>query len=259
MDNHRFAEMNLKDGLQLLDDLCHALEAVPHDLGALKELETCILLLKGHPESDLAKLGYLSDKISKGLRSSHIAYFAVPIRRLKARLAFGNLVTEGDLDRPKGVKIPLYFVLENIRSAHNVGAFFRIADCIGASEVILCGYTATPENNKIQKTSMGTESYVPWQSFHTTSEGLGYLRTKGAWITGIETARDSIAIEDVLVRSAHGLVFGNENYGLDFDTLVACDELAHLPTFGNKNSLNVSVSAGIAGYHISQKWRIQHT
>ena len=96
----------------------------------------------------------------------------------------------------KAEKMPVAIVLDNVRSANNVGSVFRTADCLGAEKICLCGITATPPNKDINKTALGATESVDWKHFATTLDAVAELRAEGYTILSIEQAEGSIALQD---------------------------------------------------------------
>lgn len=146
------------------------------------------------------------------------------------------------------VKNPLYIILDNLRSAFNVGAIFRLCDAMRVSGLYLCGYTASPPHIKLQKTSLGTIDYVPWKKFETTLEAVDYLQKRGIPVWGAETASISSPYDKIDYPDALGIVFGNEALGVSEDVLLKCDKLVEIPLMGFKNSLNVATSCAVLGF-----------
>jgi 23S rRNA (guanosine2251-2'-O)-methyltransferase len=155
---------------------------------------------------------------------------------------------------------PLYLVLPNIRSCHNVGAMFRCADAFGFLKLYLVGYTAHPPKVQIDKVSLGAEKWVAWEKRDDLIELIDTLRSDNVCIVGLEMNEESTAIEDRLSQIAHdaqagagvALIVGNEVDGLSEEVLSHCDYTVHIPMKGQKESLNVSIAAGIAMYTMSQ-------
>jgi tRNA G18 (ribose-2'-O)-methylase SpoU len=145
-------------------------------------------------------------------------------------------------------KYPLYIILDNLRSAFNVGAIFRTADALAASGLFLCGYTACPPHVKLAKTSLRTIDYVPWKKFGTALEAVHHLKGQGVTVWAAETTSASIPFHAAHYPQALGIVFGNEALGVSAEVLAACDALVEIPLHGFKNSLNVSVACGILGF-----------
>jgi 23S rRNA (guanosine2251-2'-O)-methyltransferase len=143
-------------------------------------------------------------------------------------------------------KMPVVAVLENVRSAYNVGSVFRTADAFLLEAVYLCGYTAFPPHKEIKKTALGAENTVQWKHFKNASEALEDLRTLGYKIYAIEQVADSIllnAFDHPTEKIA--VVFGNEVTGVEEATIKLCDGCIEIPQIGMKHSLNVSVAAGV--------------
>jgi 23S rRNA (guanosine2251-2'-O)-methyltransferase len=142
-------------------------------------------------------------------------------------------------------------LLDNLRSTFNVGSIFRTADGAGVSHIYCCGTTPTPEHPKIIKTGLGAEGFVPW-SYHRNALDVLALLEKEAQIYALEAAESSINLftEMGQIESAQPvlLILGNEISGIDPVLLQRSHLTLSLPMLGNKNSLNVSVAAGIAIY-----------
>jgi tRNA G18 (ribose-2'-O)-methylase SpoU len=144
-------------------------------------------------------------------------------------------------------KLPVTVVLDNVRSAQNVGSFFRTADAFGIEQVALCGISSTPPNREIHKTALGAEQSVAWTYYPTTLECVEELRAKGYKIIAIEQIEGSTMLNDFRAEEGtkYALVFGNEVEGVDQAIADVVDGAIEIPQIGIKHSLNVSVSAGI--------------
>ncbi|MFH1947204.1 MAG: TrmH family RNA methyltransferase [Candidatus Magasanikbacteria bacterium] len=150
-------------------------------------------------------------------------------------------------------KRKFYLILPDIRSCHNVGAMFRTADAFGISKIYLVGYTATPPKIQIDKVSLGAEKWVPWEKRASLKRLINVLKKKGVWVVGLEKTIDSFqlsAISYQVINRDVALIVGNEVEGITEDILEMCDEVVHIQMYGKKESLNVSVAAGIAMYQI---------
>lgn len=145
-------------------------------------------------------------------------------------------------------------VLHNVRSTHNVGSMFRTADAMGVSKIYLCGYTPDPidrferPQKDIAKTALGAEQTVVWEHSSETLLTIRSLKEEGYSVCALEQAPQSISIEEYATQGDVALVVGSEVEGLSSDVLGVCDTVLEIPMFGSKESLNVSVSAGIALY-----------
>jgi tRNA G18 (ribose-2'-O)-methylase SpoU len=150
---------------------------------------------------------------------------------------------------------PLTLVLDRLRSAHNVGNIFRLAEAVRAERIVTCGYTATPPHPKLAKTARGCELLVPCEHRPSAAAAVLALRGAGYWVCALETAVGAAAVWDVAFRFPAALVLGNEALGVDADALAQCDAVACLPALGVKNSINVGNSAAVALYEAWRQWR----
>lgn len=158
----------------------------------------------------------------------------------------------------KSEKLPLVVVLDNIRSCNNIGSFFRTSDALLVQKICLCGITATPPNAEIHKTALDAEKTVEWQYFTETEEAVRNLQAEGFKVFAIEQVENSIKLPDFKPFSNEKLavVFGNEVKGVQQKVVNICNGSIEIPQFGTKHSFNVSVSAGIVLWDISQKMRM---
>jgi len=146
-----------------------------------------------------------------------------------------------------------YVVCDNIRSLENIGSIFRTADAIGVTKIFLCGISGRPPHQKISKTALGAEKTVPWEYHKQTWRLVGKLQREGRWIIALEQHSNSIDIKKFKPKFPMALVIGNEVKGVSKKALAESDTIIHLPMKGKKESLNVSVAFGVAGYYIMEK------
>jgi 23S rRNA (guanosine2251-2'-O)-methyltransferase len=156
------------------------------------------------------------------------------------------------------MKKEFYLILPNIRSCHNVGAMFRNADAFGVSKLFLVGWTATPPKPQIDKVSLGAETWMPWEKREDLEELLKELKKKGIVLVGLEQTEKSIDMADwqfdnISENTGIALVVGNEVYGVAPEIIDLCDVVVHIPMCGKKESLNVSVAAGVAMWEVSKR------
>ena len=144
-------------------------------------------------------------------------------------------------------KIPVIVILENVRSAYNVGSVFRTADAFLIEAVYICGYTAKPPHKEISKTALGAQDSVDWKYFENTKAAAEYLGENQYKIFAVEQVAESISLEKFseLAIDKVAFVFGNEVSGVEQETISFCDGCIEIPQFGMKHSLNISVAAGI--------------
>lgn len=144
-------------------------------------------------------------------------------------------------------KLPIVVVLDNVRSAQNVGAFFRTGDAFAVEKIALCGITATPPSREIHKSSLGAEFTVAWEYFKTTVEAVEMLKSQGYTVLAIEQVEGAVMLDSLTVDRSkrYALVFGNEVSGVDQAVVDMCDGAIEIPQVGTKHSINVSVCGGV--------------
>ena len=142
-------------------------------------------------------------------------------------------------------------VLDNIRSAHNVGSVFRTADSFKIDKVWLCGICAVPPSAEIHKSALGAEDSVEWEHVDDTMEAITRLKNEGYTIVSAEQTVGSVMLDGFAPEKGrrYAVVFGNEVEGVRQDVVNASDIALEIPQFGTKHSLNVSVSAGVILWH----------
>jgi len=176
----------------------------------------------------------------------------------------------------KAEKMPLVFVLDDVRSLYNVGSVFRTADAFRVKAIYLCGITATPEQVKagdgvtiikdctlkaaqeIHKTALGAEESVEWRYFKTAEEAVKSLKNDGFTVLAVEQAHGSTMLgdfkpewEDDTQGRQYAVVLGNEVKGVHQEVIDLCHGCLEIPQYGTKHSLNVSVTGGIIIWHFA--------
>ena len=167
-------------------------------------------------------------------------------------------------------KLPLVVVLDNVRSQHNVGAVFRTADAMRIERVVLCGICCCPPNQEIHKTALGAEESVEWQYYKETLDAVQALKNEGYTVYAVEQAHDSKTLEeaagevqrdkrqgtrDNVQCTKVAVILGHEVFGVQQEVVDACDGCIEIPQYGTKHSMNVSVTAGIVMYRLSEALR----
>ncbi len=147
----------------------------------------------------------------------------------------------------------IHIVLDRLRSAHNVGNIFRLADAVGANEIVCCGYTAAPPHPKLVKTAMGADKTVPFRSFPTAADALRELKAEGCKAVAVETLETACDAWKFDYPDKIALLLGNEALGISPDALELCDAAVSLPMFGTKVSINVGNCAAVVLYMIVAK------
>lgn len=159
-------------------------------------------------------------------------------------------------------------VLDNVRSAYNVGSVFRSGDAFHADKILLCGICALPPSAEIHKTALGAEEVVPWEHFEDTLDAIHALRADGYTVVAVEQTEHSVKLAagkafrfgsdekgatSPAGQAKYAFVFGNEVEGVQQAVVDECDFALEIEQHGTKHSLNVAVTAGIVLFAASQR------
>jgi len=156
-----------------------------------------------------------------------------------------------DLSPPTSQRLPVVIILDRLRSAFNTGNIFRLADAVGAEEILACGYTPAPPHPKLAKTAMGADSLVLCRTFPTSLEAVRTKRAEGArMILAVEPSERGVCPWKMSYEFPLALVFGNEALGVLPETLAECDGVLSLPMLGAKTSINVGNCAAVVLYAV---------
>jgi 23S rRNA (guanosine2251-2'-O)-methyltransferase len=165
-----------------------------------------------------------------------------------------------ELDRPdveqfkKSDKNQIIVVLDNVRSALNVGSFFRTCDGFAVETLFLTGITACPPNREIQKTAIGATESVSWEYRENIVDAVTEIKAAGYKVWGVEQTNQSVMLDRIEMSDQKiALVFGNEVDGLSEEILPMLDGCIEIPQFGTKHSLNVAVCGGIVLWEMIRK------
>lgn len=152
-------------------------------------------------------------------------------------------------------KFPIIVVLENIRSAYNVGSVFRTCDAFIIEAIYIIGYSARPPHKEIKKTALGAEETVSWKYFKTSSEAIHSLKENRFKVLAVEQAEGSISLQNLQYkkREKTAVVFGNEVTGVEQSTLHLCDGCVEIPQLGMKHSLNIATAAGVVLWELVRR------
>ncbi len=159
----------------------------------------------------------------------------------------------------KVVAKEVYVILHNIRSIHNVGSIFRTSDAVGVSKIFLTGYTPTPHDRfgrvrgDVAKVALGAEKSVAWEYCKSPMALIKRLRAQGVQVVAIEQSSRAVSYRKVKIKLPSAFLYGNEVEGVLPAILRECDVVAEIPMSGRKESLNVSVSAGITLFAMLNK------
>ena len=144
-------------------------------------------------------------------------------------------------------KTPVVLVLDDVRSAMNVGSAFRTSDAFRIEKIFLCGITAQPPHREINKTALGAQDSVDWEHKETVEKCIDELKKEGYLIVAVEQADKSTSLLDFQIEAEakYAFVFGNEVFGVNDEVVETADVVLEIPQYGTKHSLNISVSIGV--------------
>jgi tRNA G18 (ribose-2'-O)-methylase SpoU len=148
------------------------------------------------------------------------------------------------------MKKDFYVICDNIRSLENIGSIFRTSDALGVAKIFLCGISGKPPHHKISKTALGAEQTIPFEYFKQTSRLINKLKRDKINIVSLEQDKKAISYKKFKPKFPLALILGNEVKGVSKKILEKSDKIIFLPMLGKKESLNVSVAFGVAGYEI---------
>jgi 23S rRNA (guanosine2251-2'-O)-methyltransferase len=181
----------------------------------------------------------------------HFVNFMIPFERLLEKGLRDDQFLVSSEDKSEIVqRRPLYFVLDNLRSAFNVGAIYRLADCVGATAIFHSGYTPAPG-----KTAMSTEHLIQQYQVSRLSEAINKLRAENIQTVALETGKNVPSLYQQPLHGPLAFVVGNERFGLGNEALSLVDEVRQIPMFGVKNSMNVAGALSVAAF----EWSRQNT
>jgi 23S rRNA (guanosine2251-2'-O)-methyltransferase len=149
-------------------------------------------------------------------------------------------------------KLPVIVVLENIRSAYNVGSVFRTADAFLLEAIYITGYTCVPPHKEIKKTALGAEDTVTWKHFANAALAIEALKQDGYTVYAVEQATGSMALNNIAYKPFEkiALVLGNEVTGVEQSTIEQCKGCIEIPQLGMKHSLNIATAAGVVLWEV---------
>ena len=154
-------------------------------------------------------------------------------------------------------RVPIYILVENVRSVHNVGSIFRSADGFGAEKIYLTGYTAHPPREDLHKTALGAEDAVTWEYYENPLDAAEVIKKQGIPLILIEQTKQSKSMYEIEWKFPLCFIVGNEVSGVSEELSNMANIHVELPMRGVKQSLNVSVAAGVVGYEFA-RYYIQH-
>jgi 23S rRNA (guanosine2251-2'-O)-methyltransferase len=150
--------------------------------------------------------------------------------------------------------LPLIGVLDNLRRAFNVGSIFRTSEAARIQELLLCGITPYPPNEKLDRTALGTVHRVAWRHCLSTREAVAGLQARGVPVWACEVARQAVSLRRLALPRPVALVFGHETSGVSPEVLQMVDGVLEVPLYGRKNSLNVATTFGVVVFETLRQW-----
>ncbi|HVZ11761.1 MAG TPA: TrmH family RNA methyltransferase [Patescibacteria group bacterium] len=161
----------------------------------------------------------------------------------------------GDLNNSMVEKNEIYVILDNVLDTYNVGAVFRLADATAVKKIFLCGYTETPPNSRIKKSSINTVDLTEWEHFDNTVDAIKELRSMNQELRVIAVELDERSVNYAKADYSYpvAIIIGNETHGVSEDVLKLCDQIVELPMLGVNVSINTMVSLAIILYKTLEK------
>jgi len=149
--------------------------------------------------------------------------------------------------RETRAKSGIVLVLDNIRSAHNVGSAFRTSDAFGVDKIYLGGICPVPPSPELRKVALGAEEVVPFEQVQDVVALVHRLQADGYTVIAVEQTVHSVKLDRFQPEPGrrYALIFGNEVDGVQQAVVDAADYALEIPQRGTKHSLNVSVSIGV--------------
>ncbi len=206
----------------------------------------------------LNRVSVFSESLNSEISLRTLLDLAVPFERFLDRSVKDPQMIQvrvGDQVSKPSDPLPLFFVLDHLRSSFNVGSLFRTAECMGVGHIYLVGYTPTPQDLGVQKTAMGTEKAVSWSTHHHLQEVIDQLSKKQVPLVALETAESAQSLLGWTAPSSVALLVGNERFGLSQKSLQMVDQIIEIPLMGQKNSLNVANALSVTTFEIVRQWK----
>jgi tRNA G18 (ribose-2'-O)-methylase SpoU len=163
-----------------------------------------------------------------------------------------------DLDKPREptARVPIRLVLDNLRSAFNVGSIFRTCEGAGVERLHLCGITPYPPHPRLDKTARGATTLVPWSHHIDTMEAIQIVKASGYALAALELTNRSVDYRSLPYPRPIALILGHEVAGVTRPVLELADWIVEIPLRGRKNSLNVATACGVVLFEILRQWEV---
>ncbi|MBW6516558.1 MAG: RNA methyltransferase [Candidatus Cloacimonetes bacterium] len=221
----------------------------------LVELENCLEYVVDSSNRDLSNVLTRAKRLQSKTHLEFMTTFTSLLTKYSKEPRDHDLMEPRQNESKKHLTVPLYAILENLRSAFNVGSIIRTSECFGVRKVYMCGYTPTPDNIKVKKTSMATDEWILWERRKDILELIDQLKEQESIrLVALETSPDAQPIQLSSISQPAVIIVGNEAHGLSKEVLEKADQVLKIPLSGRKESFNVGVAYGIACYEILRKW-----
>ncbi len=189
----------------------------------------------------------LARRLEAPLERRALVELIVPLERvLDRKRRDEDFLPRSDRAAAPAARMPVWIVADSLRSAFNLGGVFRTAECFGAQEVWLTGYSADPGDPRVARAAMGTAERVTWSRKRGVLDAIAALRAAGSSVLALETGPESTPLHEFQAEFPCALLLGNERFGLAPEALAAAHRRLSIPTFGTKASLNVVAALAIA-------------
>ncbi len=248
--------------VQLILERFHELESSWNDIDLrrrlLRDMRLFLVSLNDVTVLEDPYLAGLDRHIKEDMDLTLLWSLIVPVERAhsKTRITDESFLprTDDRTARRDSLTMPVSVVLENVRSAFNIGGVFRTGECVGIEEIVLCGYSATPENAGVARSAMGCENVIPWSQHRKTSSAIFQMKKEGRTVIALETLGEAPAHHETSIPFPCAILLGNERFGLNPTTLCEADRVVKIPTYGGKNSLNVVSAFAVWAYEARRQW-----
>jgi len=244
--------------LEQFHEIEHSWNQVRDRERLLRDLRNFLDSLNDQPELGLHHIAKLARHIDETTSLPHLCGLLVPVEREHERENISDedfMITASDCDGRKASIMPVTVILDNLRSSFNVGGIFRTGECVGVQKIVLCGYTATPENRKTSRSALGTQDFVPWEEEVTALSAMDRVKSPGGSIVALETVEGCSPPHMLSFDFPCAVVLGNERFGLGRKVLAAADHVVSIPVYGRKNSLNVVSAFSVCAYELRRQWQ----
>lgn len=212
---------------------------------------------QSHKKMEVQKLSQLSRVVKLSMTPTEWHSLIIPIERILQNSITDSEIFISQTDKltqfENSKKYPLVLVLDNFRSAFNVGSLFRAAECFGVDKIILCGLTPTPDHLKVAKAALGSEKMIQWETTTSTLETVKRL-AESMHVVALETSSNARSMSHTFPHQPSAFILGNERFGLSKEVLTSCHETRIIDLYGQKNSLNVAQATTVALYEWTQQW-----